>query len=396
MPIDRVLIVGGGLAGPALALALARQNIRSSVFEIRPQRTIADGSIALAPNALRALDHVIGVYDRLKLAGFSYRRLAMHAEDGQLFGHVSQSDSEYDALRILRSTLHNTMLDACEEQPDFVEVRFGVTITQIEDGEDGVTLRFEDGSSARGDILIGADGIHSKIREHVLGASAPKPTFLGSCMVSGTLPLSSIKAPSDWEFPAVLITSVGMVAVWPHNVEGTEAAWYVSEDLPDKDRAAWREYGASGEAARAAKRNYAMVQQETIRSLMDNVQDDAVTLWTPHSIIAGHSDLASGPRVSDRRRGARAAAERAGQRNGAVKHGFERVFTKFEKNRRTRIDRVRVLGHGAGAAKGGTPAAWKYMLKKWAMSAYFAWNGYELKDERISSYDVTQQDIGVE
>jgi 2-polyprenyl-6-methoxyphenol hydroxylase-like FAD-dependent oxidoreductase len=116
-----------------------------------------------------------------------------------------------------------------------------VTITQIEDGEDGVTLRFEDGSSARGafetfrdfllishcpgDILIGADGIHSKIREHVLGASAPKPTFLGSCMVSGTLPLSSIKAPSDWEFPAVLITSVGMVAVWPHNVEGTEAAW---------------------------------------------------------------------------------------------------------------------------------------------------------------------------
>jgi 2-polyprenyl-6-methoxyphenol hydroxylase-like FAD-dependent oxidoreductase len=114
MPIDRVLIVGGGLAGPALALALARQNIRSSVFEIRPQRTIADGSIALAPNALRALDHVIGVYDRLKLAGFSYRRLAMHAEDGQLFGHVSQSDSEYDALRILRSTLHNTMLDTAD------------------------------------------------------------------------------------------------------------------------------------------------------------------------------------------------------------------------------------------------------------------------------------------
>ncbi|KAJ7881591.1 putative kynurenine 3-monooxygenase [Mycena olivaceomarginata] len=410
MPIDRVLIVGGGLAGPALALALARQNIRSSVFEIRPQRTIADGSIALAPNALRALDHVIGVYDRLKSAGFSYRRLAMHAEDGQLFGHVSQSDSEYDALRILRSTLHNTMLDACEEQPDLVEVRFGVTITQIEDGEDGVTLRFEDGSSARGDILIGADGIHSKIREHVLGASAPKPTFLGSCMVSGTLPLSSIKAPSDWEFPAVLITSVGMVAVWPHNVEGTEAAWYVSEDLPDKDRAAWREYGASGEAARAAKRNYAMVQQETIRSLMDNVQDDAVTLWTPHSMpdiptwhrgrvcLIGDAAHALPPNGQGSAMAFEDAAylSRLLTSEEAVKHGFERVFTKFEKNRRTRIDRVRVLGHGAGAAKGGTPAAWKYMLKKWAMSAYFAWNGYELKDERISSYDVTRQDIGVE
>jgi 2-polyprenyl-6-methoxyphenol hydroxylase-like FAD-dependent oxidoreductase len=94
MPIDRVLIVGGGLAGPSLALALARQNIPSSIFELRPTRTVAEGSISLAPNALRALDHVVGVYDRLKAAAFSYHRLAMHAHDGYLFGHLIQHDDE--------------------------------------------------------------------------------------------------------------------------------------------------------------------------------------------------------------------------------------------------------------------------------------------------------------
>jgi hypothetical protein len=40
-------------------------------------------------------------------------------------------------------------------------------------------------------------------------------------------------------------------------------------------------------------------------------------------------------------------------------------------------------------------AGWKYTLKKWGMAAYFAWNGYELRDERISGYDVTKQEVGV-
>jgi 2-polyprenyl-6-methoxyphenol hydroxylase-like FAD-dependent oxidoreductase len=101
-------------------------------------------------------------------------------------------------------------------------------------------------------------------------------------MVTSTLPLASSNA--DWTFPAVLFTRVGLVSAWPHNSSGTEFAWCGAEDLPPKDRAAWREYEASGEAARAAKRNYEGVQTPVIRALMDNVRDDAVKLWTPHCI----------------------------------------------------------------------------------------------------------------
>jgi hypothetical protein len=56
---------------------------------------------------------------------------------------------------------------------------------------------------------------------------------------------------------------------------------------------------------------------------------------------------------------------------------------------------VRALAHVAGGAKGGTAAGWKYTTKKWGMAAYFAWNGYKLRDERISGYDVTKQEVGV-
>ncbi|KAJ7686761.1 putative kynurenine 3-monooxygenase [Mycena olivaceomarginata] len=377
MAIDRVLIVGGGLAGPSLALALARQNIPSSIFELRPTRTVAEGSISLAPDALRALDHVVGVYDRLRAAAFSYRRLAMHADDGYLFGHLVQHDDEYDALRILRSTLHNIMLDACEEQPDLMQVRYGVRITSIEDRDEGVTLHFEDGTTAC-------------VREHVLGASAPTPTptFLGSCMLTGTLPLAAINAPPDWTFPAVLFTPVGLVSVWPHNPSGTEAAWCVAEDLPPKDRATWRAYEASGAAARAAKRNYAGVQTPVIRALMDT---------TPHCIpdiprwhrgrvcLIGDAAHALPPNGQ----GSAMAFEDAAYLARLL--GAHPLDTPRDVARR-----VRALAHGTGGAKGGTAAGWKYTLKKWGMAAYFAWNGYELRDERISGYDVTKQEVGVD
>ncbi|KAJ7270008.1 hypothetical protein B0H12DRAFT_1310448 [Mycena haematopus] len=272
------------------------------------------------PRALSALDHIIGVYDRLKPVGFSYRRLEMHADDGYLFGHLAQHDDDYDALRILRSTLHNTMLDACAEQPDLIQVRYSARLTHIEDGEDGVIIRSEDGSSARGDILIGADGIHSKVREHVLGPMAPTPTFLGSCMINSILPLSSIKAPSDWNFPAAIFTP-------PHNHGGSEVAWYVSEDLPDKDRAAWREYGTSGAAARAAEAHYAS------STALGPALDAGIPTWHRGRVcLIGDAAHALPPNGQGSAMAFEDAAylSRLLSSEKAPACGFERVFAQFE------------------------------------------------------------------
>lgn len=71
---QHVLIVGAGLAGPCLALSLARHHIRSTIFEIRPAPNLSGGSISLGPNACQILDRYAGVYDELKQDGFIYSR----------------------------------------------------------------------------------------------------------------------------------------------------------------------------------------------------------------------------------------------------------------------------------------------------------------------------------
>ncbi|KAJ7343819.1 putative kynurenine 3-monooxygenase [Mycena albidolilacea] len=326
-------------ASTAASLALPRP---SSIFELRPTRTVTEGSISSAPNA-----PVVGVYDP---AAFFYHRLAMHADDGYLFGHLVQYDDEYTSI------LHNIMVNASGEQPDLAQVRHGARITHIKERDDGVTLHFEDGRAARGDILIGADGIHSKVCEHVLGASAPTPTFLGSCMVTGTLPLTSINAPPRLDLPRRPLHPVSLVP----------------------DRAAWREYEASGEAARAAKRNHEGVQTPVIRALMDNVRDDAVKLWTPYCIPdipswhrgrvcligdAAHALPPNGHVIAmafeDAVYLARLLVVAHNAEVGKVfaQSDVARVLTQFERNRRPRIERVRTLAYGTGGAKGGTPAA---------------------------------------
>ena len=155
-PPRHVLIVGGGLAGPCLALALARQNIRSTIFEIRSSRSIAGGSISLAPNALYILDRYAGVYEDIKAHGHTYRRIAAYAEDGEKFGEIAVSEEEkgeeaYPAVRIMRSDIHNVLMDAGERMQDkLITVRYGARLSKIEESAHGVTATFEDGSTAEG------------------------------------------------------------------------------------------------------------------------------------------------------------------------------------------------------------------------------------------------------
>jgi len=106
-----VLIIGGGLASPCLALSLARHNIRSTIFEICPTRSDSGGSISLGPNTLQVLDRHAGVYDRIRAAGFSYHRFGAYADDGEHFGEIAVGDDEgYPAVRVMRSTVHKVLV----------------------------------------------------------------------------------------------------------------------------------------------------------------------------------------------------------------------------------------------------------------------------------------------
>lgn len=150
--IKHVLIAGAGLSGPALALCLARQGIRSTIFEIRSNPSTAGGSITLASHAIRALDHPIGVYDKLRDAGYSYSRMGAYSDDGYRFGDILTGDvgeGGYPALRILRHRLQGILLESCKEA-SLVDVKWGATCTDIHESTSAVTVSFADGTTIQG------------------------------------------------------------------------------------------------------------------------------------------------------------------------------------------------------------------------------------------------------
>lgn len=148
-----VLIAGAGLSGPALALCLARQGIRSTIFEIRSSPSKSGGSVTLASHAIRALNNPIGVYDKLKEIGYTYSRMGAYSDDGYRFGEIligDEGEGGYPALRIMRYRLQEVLLEQCTEIGGLVEVLWGKESTKIEETADGVTVSFADGTQITG------------------------------------------------------------------------------------------------------------------------------------------------------------------------------------------------------------------------------------------------------
>lgn len=154
---NHALIVGGGLAGPALAIGLARQGIKSTIFEIRDGPVDAGGAIMLAPNALKVLDKIFGLYGAISQVGFTFEDITLASEEGQIIGKVSIGDvagTGYPAIRIKRTVLHGALLKQCAELGDKIEIKYGEKLESVKEGENGVTAVFAGGLTARGMVLF--------------------------------------------------------------------------------------------------------------------------------------------------------------------------------------------------------------------------------------------------
>jgi 2-polyprenyl-6-methoxyphenol hydroxylase-like FAD-dependent oxidoreductase len=157
------LIIGGGVAGPTSAIALRKAGIKSVVYEAY-DRT-ADGigqNLVLAVNGYRALLE-LGV-DHLK-AGFDVAQYRYHLGNGKVLAQVANGHPLPDgtvARAITRSDLYTSLRDAAIDQG--IEIEFGKRLVGAEATANGVVAHFADGSDARGDLLIGADGANSVVR----------------------------------------------------------------------------------------------------------------------------------------------------------------------------------------------------------------------------------------
>jgi 2-polyprenyl-6-methoxyphenol hydroxylase-like FAD-dependent oxidoreductase len=181
--VDRVLIVGGGLSGIAAAIALQREGIRTEIVEKEPVWGAIGTGITLMGPALRALKQ-LGVLDRCLAEGSGASEMSLFTADGQLLDTLQIPGlvgPDYPAVGgMLRPMLHRILAD--EAVNSRANVRTGVTVNSLEQQPDKVDVHLSDGTSDSYDLVLGADGWRSQIRELVFGDETPEPQPLGQAV----------------------------------------------------------------------------------------------------------------------------------------------------------------------------------------------------------------------
>ena len=170
-------IVGAGIGGLVAGIALQRAGHEVVVFEQAKQFARVGADINLTPNAVRALDGLgVGEAARVTAARPSHR-ISRSYDSGEETSRLEMADSAEAKYGAPQLTIHRAdLLAALADMFPAERVALGKRAQSITPDAEGVDLRFEDGSSARVGLLIGADGIHSAVRSAMFGAESPRFT----------------------------------------------------------------------------------------------------------------------------------------------------------------------------------------------------------------------------
>lgn len=190
----QVAIAGAGIGGVALASALMAQDVDVKIYEQAAAFARVGAGIQMTPNAVKVL-RGLNLEEELRAIAFEpISGLNREHASGALTNELplsGASEQRYGAPLLLmhRGDLHTALAETLPSGT----IRFGKKLTDIRQQHGKVLLEFSDGSQDEADVLIGADGVHSRVRELMLGAERPR--YTGKVAYRTT-------------FPAKLITGV--------------------------------------------------------------------------------------------------------------------------------------------------------------------------------------------
>jgi len=177
--IKRVLIVGGGIGGLCTGIGLAQAGIASEIVEIKTDWSVYGVGIIQPSNQLRALAE-LGLAEACVERGSAFLGWEFCDDAGNVQSRVPNPEVAgpgYPPINgIARPVLHEILTTAAKQLG--IDVRLGLTVDAIDDTADNVQVRFSDGSTGAYDLMIGADGVYSKMRTLLFGDSH-RPVFNG-------------------------------------------------------------------------------------------------------------------------------------------------------------------------------------------------------------------------
>lgn len=353
------LIVGGGVAGPVTALALQRAGIEPVIYEAYPCTDVDAGSyLTVAANGLDAL-HAVGVRDAVTSNGFPTAVNVLCNHRGRRLGTVTNGGRRSDgtvAHTVKRARLAAALRDAAMDRG--VRVEHGARLVEAHPTADGgVVAVFADGREVEGDVLIGADGIHSTVRS-IIDPAAPVPRYAGLVNFGGYTPGH---APAEAE-PGAWHMVFGKEAFFGYVVDPNGGTvWFVNLPRPqvgvDERRrtteARWKEVllrAVAGDGAPAAD----LIRAGQLELAGDDTHDlPSVPTWHRDAMVI-IGDAAHAPTPSSGQ-GASMAAEDAVVLAQALRDqpDVPSALVAYEALRRERVERI--VAHGARTSSSKTP-----------------------------------------
>ena len=189
-----ILVIGGGIGGLSVALALAQKGRRVRVLEKASQFGEIGYGIQMGPNVSRMLDR-LGILKALEPhAVFPDALCLVDAIDNReitriALGHAFVKRYQYRYFVIHRRDLHGGLLDACRQRPE-ITLEAACGMTAFEERGDAVVVRCENGAEYEGAAMIGADGLWSPTRAQIVADGAPRVS--GHVSYRGVVPTDDI------------------------------------------------------------------------------------------------------------------------------------------------------------------------------------------------------------
>jgi 2-polyprenyl-6-methoxyphenol hydroxylase-like FAD-dependent oxidoreductase len=180
--VDKVLVVGGGIGGLCAAIALRREGVPVDLVEIKSDWTVYGVGIIQQSNVVREMAR-LGVLDRYLDAAYSFEDVGIYDLEGKPLARIPGqrlAGPQYPAnVGISRLALHKVLSSTAIELG--AGIRLGLSVETFEQDSQGVDVTFTDGTRGRYSLLVGADGVYSKIRTLMFGDKY-QPRFTGQAV----------------------------------------------------------------------------------------------------------------------------------------------------------------------------------------------------------------------
>jgi len=358
-PPRKALIIGAGIAGPVTAILLRRAGIDAQIYEAWPYSTGIGGGLQIAPNGMHVMEE-LGLAGELIRRGSVAESFDFCSQGGRKLGSINRDMEKrfgQPAVNVCRATLNEILIGKAWSSS--AELYFEKRLIRIEDrGDQPIVAYFADGTSAEGDFLIGADGVHSAVRRHVV-PDGPKPFDTGLIGFGGFVPRALLDGTS---IGRSVETTFGRSGFFGYGLCSSDpndgVMWWSTQPTCGMNAANFR--AMDQEALKRHLRDFHRGWHHPIPRIIEAANNIVVTdtldvatlpTWSRRrSLLIGDAAHATSPHAGQ---GASLALEDAMRLGKLMRDGQELslAFGNFERERRPRAEKIVGIARRNGNSK---------------------------------------------